>query len=599
MAETRQYFALILIPLSFCFQPVAYADLNMTFYIDTTQERATISPYVYGSNSSLGEEENLASRRIGGNRLTGYNWENNYSNAGSDWYHYSDQYLAGDLPTYLREVPGIVLTNFQDSCLQQRLYSLVTLQMAGYVSADKNGAVQEPDTAPSYRWKEVIYAKPMPFCDPPGEPDLTDNYVYMDECVNFLADRYGNANTATGVKGYSLDNEPALWSETHPRIHPQKVLCVELLNRSVSLSSAVKDVDPYAEIFGPALYGFTAFMSLQDAPDWKSVRNGYSWFLDYYLDQMRMASNAQRRRLLDVLDLHWYPEARGDGIRITKSQTSYSRANAEARMQAPRTLWDPDYIEDSWIGQWFSRYLPLLPEVQHSIDTYYPGTKLAVTEFYYGAPEHFSGGIAMADVLGIFGKYGLYMSNYWGSDRPYVSAAYKIYRNYDGNNSTFGDIKVYASIADKQNSSIYASVSGHNDSKLHLIVINKSFDHSINAVFNVNSPMEYVSAQVWAFDSNSPDISAIAPVEEIVNNSFCYTVSPLTVCHIVLEALCPAGDLDGDCIVQWQDVTIFGEQWLQLDGSADLDGAGGVNMCDFALLSENWLEELSWPTGGR
>lgn len=526
----------ILVVLCVNLPTIVWADLNVTFNINTAEARAPISPYIYGSNFTLGEDENLAARRIGGNRLTGYNWENNYSNAGADWYHHSDQYLVRDLPTHLKEIPGIVLTDFHDSCIQAGMYSLVTLQMAGCVSADKNGAVTEQQTAPSYRWKEVVYAKPGPFCDPCSGPDLTDDYVYMDECVNFLVERYGDASTPTGIKGYSLDNEPALWSHTHPRIHPAQPTCREIIDRSVALASAIKDVDPCAEIFGPVLYGFSAFENFQSAPDWSSVRNGYEWFLDYYLDQMSQASERQRRRLLDVLDLHWYPEAKGGGNRITDSLSSYSRANAEARMQAPRTLWDPDYIEDSWIGQWRQSYLPILPKILDSIDSYYSGTKLAITEFNYGAPEHFSGGIAMADVLGIFIKYGLYMSNYWGDDGDYVSAAYKIYRDYDGNNSTFGDTKVEAVMSDKQNSSIYASVSRINDSKLHLIVINKNFDYSINAIFNINSRTNYISARVWAFDSSSSDISEISPVEQITNNSFSYTICPLTVCHIVLDA---------------------------------------------------------------
>lgn len=57
---------------------------------------------------------------------------------------------------------------------------------------------------------------------------------------------------------------------------------------------------------------------------------------------------------------------------------------------------------------------------------------------------------------------------------------------------------------------------------------------------------------------------------------------------------CPAGDLNGDCRVDFLDVQIFSGQWLEPSGSgiemnfADLDGADGVNMSDFALLVRNW-----------
>ena len=51
-----------------------------------------ISPYIYGSNSS--QITNRTFDRSGGNRLTGYNWETNASNAGADWYHHSDYLLT-------------------------------------------------------------------------------------------------------------------------------------------------------------------------------------------------------------------------------------------------------------------------------------------------------------------------------------------------------------------------------------------------------------------------------------------------------------------------------------------------------------------------
>jgi glycosyl hydrolase family 44/dockerin type I repeat protein len=592
---------LILIILVFHSMPpmILRGEINVFYTINTETDPESISPYIYGANSwDIDRGENFTARRIGGNRLTGYNWENNYSNAGKDWYHHSDLYLARNLPQNEKLIPGKVLTSFHDDCLSANQLSVITLQMAGYVAADGAGEVVETETAPSPRWKEVVFAKPDPFCNPPGSPNLTDDFVYMDECVNFLVSSYGNAATPTGVKCYSLDNEPALWDSTHPRIHPNDITCVEMIDRTVALSAAVKNVDPDALVFGPVFYGFQAFRVLQDAPDWDGLKDGYFWFLDYYLDELEAASASAGKRLVDVLDLHWYPEAKGDGIRITLSADTYSRANAEARMQAPRSLWDPDYVEDSWIGQWFSQYLPLLPNVQNTIDTYYPGTKLAITEYSYGAPNHISGGIAMADVLGLFGKYGLYLSTYWhlGGDRDYISAAFKIYRNYDGADSTFGDTKVHASMSDKVNSSVYASTFAADDSELHIIVMNKNFDDSINGVFTITHPRVFTTGRVWAFDADSSAIGEISSISAITGNSFSYSIPPLTVCHIALESDCPLGDLTGDCRVDATDLKIFCDQWLVSESCegfdcADLNRDTKINLTDFYLLAKNWNNE--------
>jgi len=59
---------------------------------------------------------------------------------------------------------------------------------------------------------------------------------------------------------------------------------------------------------------------------------------------------------------------------------------------------------------------------------------------------------------------------------------------------------------------------------------------------------------------------------------------------------CPVGDLDGNCRVDFGDISIFARQWLE-DGTcsepncANLDGLGAVSMADFALLASTWLED--------
>ena len=42
------------------------------------------------------------------------------------------------------------------------------------------------------------------------------------------------------------------------------------------------------------------------------------------------------------------------------------------------------------------------------IAAHYPGTKLSISEYNYGAGGDISGGIAQADVLGVFGREGLF-----------------------------------------------------------------------------------------------------------------------------------------------------------------------------------------------
>jgi hypothetical protein len=509
-----------------------------------------------------------------------------------------------NVPSTMYETPAAVYTVIRDADIEKGRASVFTLQMAGYVAKDKNGTVTESETAPSGRWVRSVAKKSSSFS---LNPNTGDNDVYMDELVNFLVNRYGNASGTSGVRFYCLDNEPALWPSTHPRIHPDATGCVELCERTIALSNAVKDVDPSAETVGPVLYGFSACNDFQGAGDWGSVQGSFAWFIDYYLDSMRTASNTAGRRLLDVLDVHWYPEAQGGGQRIVFNGVG-GDDTCRARIQAPRTLWDPSYVEDSWIGQWFSSFLPLIPRLKESIESYYPGTKLAVTEYCYGGESHVSGGIATADVLGIMGKYGVYLANYWKIEDTtnYTSAAFKIFRNYDGNNATYGDTRVKADTNNVPDSSIYASKDSSDNTTLHIIAINKNWDQSLAASFTISGSVTYTSGQVWAFDSTSASITRRTAIGSISGNSFSCTLPKLSVSHIVLHAgagptAAPTpggvllGDVNSNGNIDIVDALVVAQYYVGLNpdnfntAAADTNCNGSIDIVDALLIAQYYV----------
>ena len=56
----------------------SYAQTRVNFTIQGEKPRKPISPYVYGTNDPYPQ---ASAKRLGGNRITSYNWENNASNA--------------------------------------------------------------------------------------------------------------------------------------------------------------------------------------------------------------------------------------------------------------------------------------------------------------------------------------------------------------------------------------------------------------------------------------------------------------------------------------------------------------------------------------
>ncbi|MFA5258330.1 MAG: glycoside hydrolase family 44 protein, partial [Opitutales bacterium] len=463
----------------------AVADGGATFAIDLSASPTAISPLVYGLNdwarNDITASLSYTLERLGGNRMTGYNWETNASNAGNDWYDSSDTYLVSDFPAAERSIPGIVVTKFVDHARAGNHPAITTLQLAGYVAADTDGTVTEEQTAPSSRWKQVRIVKDGPLST---TPDTTDAYVDLDEQVNFLIQKYGTAANG-GVFAYSMDNEPALWSSTHSRIHPSAATVAEILQTTTAAAGMVKNLDPSALVFGPALYGWNAFTSFQDAPDWEALSGTYNWFISAYLDGMKTSADLAGKRLLDVLDLHYYPEAQGlndnsESIRIVDNNDN-SAGVTEARLQAPRSLWDSSYTETSWITQYATLGpINMLPRVNASINEYYPGTKLSITEYDFGGHQNFSGTLAEADVLGIFGRDGVFAACFWGdvidgAEPNFIAPAFQLYRNFDGRDrdSSFGDQSIPASNPDPASYSCYASIDSATGD-IHVIVINKT-----------------------------------------------------------------------------------------------------------------------------
>ena len=488
------------------------APSSVSFTIDSSAARHPISPYIYGMNqpSWADRSRGLRLARLGGNRWTAYNWETNASNAGADYQHQNDDYLGGG------DVAGEAVRPHVAAAFAAGASMIVTVPMAGYVAADKSpgGDVNQTPDYLHARFHPSRPAKGHGFSYP---PDAGDGVVYQDEFVAWLEASFpGARGDASRTLFYCLDNEPDLWASTHPRIRPTgPVTYAEILERTTTYAAAIKAVAPGALVFGPVSYGWQGFVSLQNAPD-QAGRD----FLDFYLDALRAAEVRERRRLVDVLDLHWYPEARGAGVRITEPGSS--PAVAAARVQAPRSLWDPSYAEDSWISLDAGvGAIRLLPRMREKIAAHYPGTRLAITEYNYGGGDEISGAVAQADALGIFGREDLFAAALWdlsGGTR-FIDGAFAAYCDFDGAGGRFGDTAIAAASSDQATATIYASVDAAEDQRMVLVAVNKSTGPT-TADLLITHALGLTHGRTWQITSSSPVPSPGPALTAAAPNSF-------------------------------------------------------------------------------
>ena len=484
------------------------AEFEAGLILDLDKVTGMIHDLCYGVNQPLIPEATL--RRIGGNRMTGYNWEINASNSGNDANHSNDRWLNGlvGLGKNNRQPAAWIQKNIELHRAEKAV-SLVTLPIAGYVVADGNGkSVGKREAAPSPRWVKVIPKKPKGEL---GAPDLRDRSIFADEEVTWLVSRFGSASDG-GIKYYGLDNEPSLWSETHPRLHPEKATYQEVVSKAVATAAAVIDVDPEAQIVGPALYGWYAHVGLQKAADRNKFNKVHGNFSAFYLSEMAKASKEKGKRLLHIFDFHWYPEAQGGGMRVSlgDGENMVTPEVVEARIQSPRSLWDPSYVEDSWVTKTNSNQpVELIPRMQKIIEENYPGTRFGILEYNYGAGHHISGGLATADVLGIYGRYGV-AGCLWAvrDDNDFEKAAFRLYLNYDGQGSRFceNSLEVPATAPEKE--SIYASRS-QDKNRMTVVVLNKQADAALEKQIQFKHYQSEPAVRAFRFGPDQPQLELV------------------------------------------------------------------------------------------
>jgi hypothetical protein len=269
--------------------------------------------------------------------------------------------------------------------------------------------------------------------------------------------------------------------------------------------------------------------------DYRSHNRTY--YYPWLLQQLAAYKQTNGTPLLDILTVHCY-NAIPDG-------SDDSPAAQQTRNRETRILWDPAFSDPSWYGDIGinGRILAWIPTLKAMVKQYYPGLQIGCTEYNWGDEANLNGATTQADVLGIYGREGLDLATRWtvakntNTTPPayYVThLASQIYRNYDGNNSGFGDTSVSAAVANPDNLSAFAAVRS-SDHALTVMVINKQQGSTPVTVdlphFTAAGP-----AQTWQIHSKSQTSIERIPDTPVAGNVATLTVPPQSITLLVIPA---------------------------------------------------------------
>jgi len=400
-----------------------------------------VSPTIFGvAWADADKELGATAHRWGGNTTSRYNWKlgNAWSTA-QDWYWQNVQIDSYEV--------------FLGKAAEKGGRAAITVPIMGWVAKDTKSASflvskvgpqekTDPDH-PDYGNGKKPDGKTL---IPPPDPTQTSVKMSPDEVGEWVA-KIRAADQKRGkrlVFEYILDNEPGLWSTTHRDVHPSPMTYDELLEKTIAYATAIRKADPDAIIAGPCSYGWWEYSySAKDhdsgffsKPDRKA--HGDVPLLAWYLQKLAEHEKKTGVRLLDVLDVHIYPQADhvqgpdgagGDGGGETDRKTN------DVRFRTTRSLWDREYVDESWIKE----AVYLIPRMKDLIAQNYPGRGFQIGEYNFGAEHHPAGAVALAEVLGRFALNGVSHAYYWTWPKKPKPAywAFRAFRNYDGQGGHF------------------------------------------------------------------------------------------------------------------------------------------------------------------
>jgi hypothetical protein len=456
-----------------------------------------ISELIYGSSGG-DSASGQSAQRLGGNPMTRLNWDaGNLWNAGSDWF-----FENGKLES--------TIWDWIDAGARASTPTAVVVPMIGWVAKDSTSVGFPRSKFPKQRnfdndrteagdgyAPDGVKIKPGPATQTsvPAPPELIARWVQA------VRDK-DRARGGRGVAMYILDNEPSLWSVNHRDVHPDPVTYDELLDRTIRYATAIRGSDPDALIAGPAEWGWRGYLlsGKDQESDGSADRRAHGDvpLIPWYLRKLAEHEHTTGRRLLDVVDVHFYPAA--DGMYGPKARVDPEAA--ERRVRSTRALWDPTYRDESWIKE----PIELIPRLKKWVAENYPGRKISIGEWSFGAETHISGGLATAEALGRFGQQGLDAAFFWGGPKAGTPSfwAFRAYRNFDGAGGRFLSVSLPTRESDKV--SLFAS---RDDKGTHLVAvaINRDPTFAVRATIGLGACDSPGSARVFSYEAGASGLA--------------------------------------------------------------------------------------------
>lgn len=519
-----------------------YSQTSVRIDIDATKQKP-VSPFIYGKNNVLpstflasGNTEIIRAkeagvkfvRQGGGNNSTKYNWKLKLSSH-PDWYNnvYANDWDAA-AKNLFTQLPGV-----------QGMWSF---QLLGKVAANTrnnfndwayNGSQWWEGTGQNLAGGGQINTSGTnngkALVD--GNPDLYLMNWPADSTVGILDKWFGPTGLGydkSRIRYWNMDNEPEIWSGTHDDVMKTQCTAEEFMQLYFKVAKAARAKYPDIKLVGPV-----------PANEWQWYRWGngitsggrnYPW-LEYFIKRIAEEEKASGIKLLDVLDIHFYPGEKEAAQCVQLHRVFFDRTYVYPGANGVKTVtggWDSNITKEYIFGRcsdWLTKYMG----ANH-------GITFGITEMDIQSSSSNVVSVWYASTLGEFMKNGVEIFTPW-SWKPGMWETLHLFSRY--NHQSY----VQALSQNETLVSAYPTINAGKDS-MTVVLVNRSLTETVQ----VNLQIAGFAANKWeramyslsrlpateTFVSHAKN--ALVKSELPVGDEMIVDLAPLSVNSITLKA---------------------------------------------------------------
>jgi hypothetical protein len=458
---------------------------NITVQVNAAEGRLPVSPFLYGRNNNF--SDNAASptsaanitlykeaglrfaRENGGNNATKYNWRSKISSH-PDWYNnvygHSWDFASQDIQT---KISG--------------MQTMWAFQLIGKVAANKNNNFNDWGYNGSNWWTGVAQNLAGGGQVNPaggsqalvnGNPDLYLKAWNADSTTAILNHWFGPGGLGLDKNKFlywSMDNEPEIWNGTHDDVMPSLISASAFMDAWFAVAKKARERFPKIKLTGPV-----------PANEWQWYKWGeesliidgkyYCW-LEYFIKRVSDEQKKTGIRLLDVMDIHWYPSESSNADLVQLHRVFFDKTYVYPGSNGVKSInggWDnsqnKEYIFqriNDWLLQYFGE--------NH-------GITIGLTENDINTTNPNIISVVYASMLGTFANNGVELFTPW-SWKTGMWETLHLFSRYAKT------IKVNTSSSLDATVSGYTTISGDVDS-MTVILVNRDLSASQTVTVNIS-----------------------------------------------------------------------------------------------------------------